>query len=94
MGVSALVSHTNGLCHKQKAATANPLASLFFSATQQTPPAPSVPTATSSASNDSTQTKTTTSSIQTKINSSDASNVLDAEIRWCLELIESHSSYR
>ena len=76
MGASALTSHANGVRHRQKAATANPLASLFFSAKQQTPPAPtSVPTATSSTSNDSTQTNITdTSSTSSASNDSTQTN--------------------
>ena len=75
-----------------------PLAFLFKANKQTAPKAtPSVPPISTSTCNDSVPETNNDASLSTqpKINSSnDGHDAPDAEIRWCLKLIESNGSYR
>ena len=91
--------HANGTRHKPKLSAANTQTSLFFRANEPTAPkpTPSVPPSSTPTCNDTIPEMSydASSSTQPKINSSNnACDVLDAETRCYLKLIESHSSYR
>ena len=93
MGTSALVSHANGMHHKQKVSAVNPLA-LFFKANEQTASknTPSVPPVQHQLAMKQFQKQTTMHLHLLKPKSTLL--MMQVMCLMCLKLIESHSSYR